>query len=131
MPEKTKVYVSAPINGTEDGGEKLFAIGKKMMLAIGFDPVLPTELQPHQHEGDCPAGRRSIDREHNEACYLRSDLQALLQCDAILLMPGWTASWGCKLELEVAGSCGLEFWVAMLLKGPGGEPLGWELANLQ
>ena len=41
-------------------------------------------------------------REH-----MRVDLQDLLTCDCIFMCAGYEASKGCKLELDVATSCGL------------------------
>lgn len=34
--------------------------------------------------------------------YIRNDLKMLLECDAIILLPGWEASRGASLEEEVA-----------------------------
>ena len=42
-------------------------------------------------------------REH-----MRVDIKALLECDAIYMLRGWEMSKGCKLELDVASSCGIE-----------------------
>ena len=35
------------------------------------------------------------------------DMKMLFECDAICMMDGWEQSKGCKLELDVASSCGL------------------------
>lgn len=41
--------------------------------------------------------------------YLRNDLQALLTCDGVVLMPGWKESRGARLEAHVADK--LKMWV--------------------
>ena len=40
--------------------------------------------------------------------HMRRDMQLLLGCDAIYLTKDWESSKGCKLEFDVATSCGLE-----------------------
>ena len=40
--------------------------------------------------------------------HMRVDIRALLMCDAIYMLRGWEMSKGCKLELDVASSCGIE-----------------------
>lgn len=40
--------------------------------------------------------------------HMRKDLQMLLGCDEIFMCSGWERSKGCKLEHDVATSCGLD-----------------------
>lgn len=40
--------------------------------------------------------------------HMRRDMQLLLGCDAIYLTKDWESSKGCKLEFDVATSCGLD-----------------------
>lgn len=107
-----RVYISAPIFGTPDRGAALFAMGERIANNMGWYPTCPPDLPPHPHFGECPPGRRTEGEQHNEACHFRSDLRALLDCDAIIMMPGWIHSWGCKLELQIAGVCGLQCYAA-------------------
>lgn len=41
---------------------------------------------------------------------MRSDLRALLDCDAIYMLPGWSRSRGARLEARVARACGLRIF---------------------
>lgn len=47
---------------------------------------------------------------------MRADLKALLECEAIVMLPGWQASQGACLEYNVALECGfsVEDFPAML-----------------
>lgn len=112
---KPKMYVSAPIFGqSEIERADRFERGRAIAEYAGFIAVLPPELKPEQHAGDCPPGRRTKGSAHAEACWFKADISALLDCAAILLMDGWVSSWGCKLELQIAGVCGIKAYVPYL-----------------
>ena len=40
--------------------------------------------------------------------HMRADIGLLLGCDYIYMLKGWELSKGCKLELDVATSCGIK-----------------------
>jgi hypothetical protein len=111
---KRKVYVSAPMAGMFDLGEKMFNLGKSIVHMYGYSPVLPPDLEIPDHPPGiiCPTGRSGA-KGHNEPCNLKADLKALLDCDAILLMPGWLQSWGCKLEFNTAAVTGMICYLAI------------------
>lgn len=44
---------------------------------------------------------------HSVQCYMRGDIMELLTCSAMLVMPGWEASAGCRDEVNVAAMCGI------------------------
>ncbi len=62
--------------------------------------------------------------EHGEipgfewADYLRLDLQKLLTCQAIALLPGWMDSKGARLEFTVATNLGMRALHAEHITGP-------------
>lgn len=112
---KPQMYVSAPIFGQSEAERAdRFERGRVIAEHAGFTAVLPPELKPEDHEDECPPGRRTEGSDHAEACWFKADLKALLVCDAILLMDGWVSSWGCKLELQIAGVCGIDAYVPVL-----------------
>lgn len=93
--DSKKVYISGPIAGYELEERHLaFLKVQHMLEEKGFEPVnpfdngLPVDAHWRQH--------------------MRADIAMLLQCDYIYMMPGWELSKGCKLELDVASSCGIE-----------------------
>lgn len=42
--------------------------------------------------------------------YIRTDIEALLQCDAIVLLPEWYESRGARLECRIAAELGFYFF---------------------
>jgi len=105
------LYVSHGIKGkTEDEIASDERRGKAWAEWLGYDALLPRTIEVDQHEGrPCPAGPSAgEDAAHAHACYMRSDLIAMLQnADAILMMPGWEQSVGARAELNTALTCGI------------------------
>lgn len=85
-----KVYISLPITGFPiDTVKKLAEQYKKELQAKGYDDVItPFDA--------CDEIRKSY------AYYMGEDIKALLECDAIYLVPGWHGSKGCAAEYEIA-----------------------------
>lgn len=69
-----------------------FAAARAALAAAGHEPVNPLDLNA---PGD------------PYALYMRRDLRALLDCDAIHLLTGWRDSRGACIEHAVAVVCGL------------------------
>lgn len=92
---RARVYISGPI-AHHDIGERrdAFAEARRMLRRNGYLPINPMENglpQPgdwHQH--------------------MRADIRNLLRCQYIYFLPGWQNSKGCRLEFDVAMSCGLQ-----------------------
>jgi len=42
--------------------------------------------------------------------YMRADIKALVDCDAILMLPDWNTSDGAKLELQIAQGLNMEIY---------------------
>lgn len=86
-----KVYISLPITGHDiKDVERRIGQAKEALRALGHEPVSP--LDPEVND----------DRSKPYGVLLGNDIAALLTCDAVLLLDGWTASRGCRLEMEAA-----------------------------
>jgi hypothetical protein len=107
-----KVYVSGPISGLpEEVWKKNFADACERvnanpdMIAVDASAVVP------QCENACGSDLTFEDGsyKHLWSCYMKWDIMALLDCDAIYMIPGSENSRGAKLELQVARSLG--YWI--------------------
>ena len=95
--KRKKVYISLPISGYDLQERKEYATLTEIKLrGRGYDVFNP--LGDQFVEG----------RTTHE--YMKRDLQALLDCDAIIFLRGWNRSAGCKCELDVATAIGIDVW---------------------
>lgn len=84
-----KVYISLPISGLQiemvkQNAEKAAEYLKK----TGYEPVTPFEASPNENV--------------SYAHHLGKNIEALLECDAVLFLKGWEQSKGCQLERYAA-----------------------------
>lgn len=83
-----KIYISLPITGQDPDmveAQAIFAAG--VIEKKGHEPVSP--LAVCEPEWDY------------EKC-MGADIEALLRCDAMVVLEGWSCSRGCRLEAEAA-----------------------------
>lgn len=106
-----KAYIAGAIFGIPvEARDEAFARAEGALWAAGIEPLSPLNIPPSRHTGACPPGRQGALWEgatHTDTCYLKEDLRELLECEAIALLPGWTKSWGARLEAQVAMASGL------------------------
>lgn len=103
-----KIYVAGPITGYPDNNRTAFLNATVRLDGLGHRAINPHELIPDAHDGPCPTGPHQDVDDHALPCYLRADLKALLDCDAIYLLRGWEASTGANAEFQTARSAGLQ-----------------------
>lgn len=88
-----RVYISGPMSNMPEHNFPAFNAEAARLRDLGYDVVNPVDVNPDPgtpwHE-----------------C-LRRDLQAMLTCDTIALLPGWQRSEGANLELHVAHRVGI------------------------
>lgn len=89
-----KCYIAGKIGGLPDSEYKAnFEQAKQEVLIYGLEPVSPCDL-PHDH------GRTWEE-------YMKEDLRALLECDAVYALRNWEDSRGAKIEIGLARIVGL------------------------
>lgn len=86
-----KIYISGRIKGNSTA-RKDFANAAMQLKMMGHEPINPFEVAPNP-------------RTYQWA--LKMDIQALLECDAILLLDNWEQSYGARVEQHVAEAIGL------------------------
>lgn len=73
---------------------KKFADAEMKVKDLGFTPVNPT-TQPHDHDKQWSS-------------YMKEDIMAMLQCDAVFAMPCWSESPGATIEVSLAAKLGMK-----------------------
>lgn len=107
-----RVYISGPIAGSATAREDFRSAERGINERGGYEAVNPFDVAPLSHSGQgCPSGYHPGDESQaheSSACYMRTDLLALLSCDAIYMLPGWRESRGASVEHAVAVACGMD-----------------------
>lgn len=88
------IYISGPMSGLPDFNFPAFHQKALELRAHGFDVVNPAEFG------------EQVGMEWHE--YLRKDIRALMACDAIWMLPGWSRSKGARLEHHIAVELGMD-----------------------
>ena len=98
-----KIYLSGPMKGYPESNFPAFHATAAALRAKGLEVINPAEIEPGVPQP--PEGSPEWGDFYN-AC-LRADIRALVDCQAIALMPGWEHSSGAHLELHIAHRVGL------------------------
>jgi hypothetical protein len=83
-----KVYISGKITGIEDQAPALFAKAASDVAAMGHEPVNPMTIN-HDHDQTWQS-------------YMKADVKALCDCDAIYMLSNYKDSKGALIELQIA-----------------------------
>ena len=99
-----KLYVCGPMTGRKDMNRPAFKAARERLRKAGFEVVCPVELNRGMETGWC-------------AC-MKRDVAAMMGCDALAVLDGWTESDGAKIEVALARELsmpqwGVEWWVAL------------------
>ena len=95
-----RIYIAGPMTGLPELNFPAFHAEAARLRAIGHTVLNPAEINPDQHMTwqEC----------------MRTDIAALVTCDAIQLLPGWMASKGATLEHHIAERLGLIIYLPPL-----------------
>ena len=90
-----KVYISGAIEHLDlEERKKAFKEAELCLRSNLYEPISPFN--------------NGVDVNANWREHLKVDIKNLLDCDYILMLKGWELSKGCKLEFDVATSCGIK-----------------------
>lgn len=102
--DKTKTfYMAGPMSSYEYFNLPAFEAAAKLLRERGYTVKTPFEINLLQHQ-------RGITETHEQRIiYLRNDIRCLIdECRGIILMPGWCASKGARLEQGIAAALDYE-----------------------
>lgn len=108
MTQPTRVYIAGPMSGLPGLNHAAFNAAAAALRGAGFDAVNPVDLNPPP-----PANLDSLDEHQRLQLWrqcMRRDLAAMLGCDVVVLLTGWTRSRGAWLEQELAEKLGIPAW---------------------
>lgn len=101
-----RVYLAGPMTGYDKWNFPAFDEYAARLRATGKYVISPAELD--RDAGFDENDERLPDNFMFDA--MRRDIEALLQVDAVVLMPGWEKSKGVAIELAVAKALGLRIY---------------------
>jgi hypothetical protein len=90
VPVPKTVYIAGKMSGIENLNKPKFDQMARMLKSLGYVAYTPHDINE---------GR---DHKLQKLTCMESDLEALMRCECICLLPGWRDSTGAKLEYEVA-----------------------------
>lgn len=93
-----KVYVSGPMSGIEEENFPAFHAAARALRMLGYEVVNPAEFDTDV------AG---LDESARWIKFLKADIKALMDCEGIVMLPGWEQSQGAKLERYNAKALGM------------------------
>lgn len=92
-----RVYIAGPMRGVDQLNWPAFDSARDFLISLGLDPVSPADID--REAGITPDG--PFDELVVRDC-MRRDLHELMECDVILMLPGWENSRGAIAEHAVA-----------------------------
>lgn len=109
---KNKIYVAGPMTGLIDYNfPKFFEISEKLM-SFGWNVVNPAQIANNFGGQDAFLNDKNVETQ-----VLAEQARQLKDCNAILLLDGWTKSKGSKIELQIALENGIDVFVEKELLG--------------
>lgn len=87
------IYLSGPMTGMPDMNFPAFNDAAKLWREEGYRVINPAEVVP--------------DTTLSWEQCMRHDIKALMECDMLVLLPGWESSKGAHLEVHIAHRVGM------------------------
>jgi Domain of unknown function (DUF4406) len=101
-----KLYIAGPMTGIPALNFPAFHAAAAHYRAQGFDVINPADINGEDPNPEWVPGSPEL-AAHWAKC-MRADITALLTCDKIVMLDGWTASRGATLEHHIAVTLGVE-----------------------
>ena len=101
------LYIAGPMSGITDHNFPMFDGVKKALLDRGHTIISPADLS--RNAGDYAIGD-SISSPEQYARMMRLDIQEILGCEGIVMLPGWRNSRGAKFEFLMCTILGIPIY---------------------
>lgn len=109
-----RIYCSGPMTSYPLCNFPAFNEAERVLVAAGFEVVNPARLGEHE--------------TWVWADYLKRDLAAMFECDAVATLEGWVDSRGAWLEVSTARALGMSVRPVADWLAPEPEPTGAKAA---
>lgn len=90
------IYLSGPMTGLPENNYPAFNRVAHELRGMGFEVVNPAE--------------NNLPVNSHWRAYMRAALSSLLRCDAVVLLPGWSASRGATIERRLCVDLDIRAW---------------------
>lgn len=97
----TRIYISGPMTGVPGLNRGAFADAARGLRSEGLEAVNPHEI------GD------ALGIDTSWLGYMREDIKALMDCDAVLALEDWQQSRGARIEVRLAIALGLPVYYSV------------------
>lgn len=113
MSDKKTFYIAGPMRGLAYFNFNMFDVARDRLVSLGHNVISPADLD--RETGFDPFNLPS-DTDWNNLdaigfdlhSAVRRDVEAVMKCNAIVLLPGWQKSKGAMAEYHLAKWLGLE-----------------------
>ena len=102
-----KCYVAGPMTGYPGFNYKAFDDARDTLRDLGWDVISPADLDRQNLDIDFSKMEGTEDLSMYRHVFARQDIEALLQVDAVYLLPGWQESTGAMNEARIATMLGV------------------------
>lgn len=111
-----KCYVAGPMTGMPDWNRPAFEKAARAWAAAGWETRTPIEMDDKEYGGPERASRTIP-----YPILLLRDLDRIVECQAVALLPGWENSRGARLEVHWAAVCQIPVYDAIT-----GQAVWWK-----
>lgn len=130
--KQAEVYIAGPMRGLADYNFPAFYQAEAMLDLWGFKVHNPARMDIRAAKAGFNRATQTVipDTTFKIEEVLRRDFDAIKQCDAVIVLPGWEKSSGAQRELAFAQSIGIpvfKFDVASPLDIEAQKPLNLEI----
>jgi Domain of unknown function (DUF4406) len=111
---KKRLYIAGKMRGLPKYNFPAFREATAAWRAKGWDVVSPAEMdEAIGFTEDSPTPDAAFIKDA-----IKRDIEAIMTCDALAVLKGWTTSKGCAVEVALADFLGLPIYLATIPKEP-------------